>query len=53
MLVATFSRVSDLENMDFPRLTKHESYDADGDHLVSVAELEALRGAPTAFMHLT
>lgn len=53
VLVATFSRVSDLENMDFPRLTKHESYDADGDHLVSVAELEALRGAPTAFMHLT
>ena len=53
LLTAVFSRISDIENMDFRKILGHTTYDADGNHSVSVDEIVYLRQHPPPFVILT
>jgi hypothetical protein len=53
LLTAVFSRVSDIENMDFRELLGHTTYDEDGNHSVSVDEILYLRQNPPPYVILT
>jgi hypothetical protein len=53
VLVTCFSRITDLENVDFAALLGHKGYDADGNRLVTPDELRALLANPTPFVKLT
>ena len=45
-LVVLFSRITDIENIFFDRLLGHTGYDQDGNHMVTVEELEAMQDEP-------
>lgn len=53
LLTAVFSRISDIENMDFRELLGHTTYDEDGNHSVSVDEILYLRQNPPPYVILT
>lgn len=53
LLTSVFSRITDLENMDFREVLGHTTYDADGNHSVSVDEIVYLRQNPPPYVILT
>lgn len=53
LLTAVFSRISDIENVDFRELLGHTTYDEDGNHSVSVDEILYLRQNPPPYVILT
>eukprot|EP01043_Picozoa_sp_COSAG02_P006478 COSAG02_NODE_185_length_30442_cov_59.370168_5_plen_827_part_00 len=53
LLTAVFSRITDIENVDFRELLGHTTYDEDGNHSVSVDEILYLRQNPPPYVILT
>lgn len=53
MLTSVFSRITDVENLDFREILGHTTYDADGNHSVSVDEIVYLRQYPPPYVILT